>query len=627
MRVTKLRVLSLACAAALVALPAAAQESGAFTGSFQVGFRIVDVTGSPNKYSEDINLEDGPRLFRFDIDYIPEDEMRKFADKVTIDLNNFGGDPFESLSVSVEKFGRYDFDYDRTKSNYFYNDIILPIELAGDPALALAGDFHHFDFDRVHDRANFKVWFGDNATFNFGLNRYTRKGESTTTLDIARDEFEFDKPIDESLNDYLGSFQYSWDKVTLVLEERYREFDNVVELFLPGRSLGEDPVDASILDFYFSNQPYDYTSNDHIVRLIAQPNSRLLVRAQADIQSVDLDLKVDETGGGTNFDGAPLVIDNTGNGEVDRDIDLFDLDISYRLNERWALILGARKNSLDQQGSRVFGNALGTGDWEIDTTSVDLGAQVSLSSKVTVAAGFRQESRDIDSRWTLGDEVHLEKVKTDQTGYFANLAWAPRKGCSVNVELEDSSFDDPFTLASPTDRQRYKVRGRYKLENGFSVLGSLAISELENDRSGWDSSSEQLNVRLAYDKNKLSASVGVSNVDVDRRIDQTVVTLPGFGGGAELFFPINYEVDSDFVDARFRYDASDRVAFGGDFRLYDNSGTFGVERDDYRGWVEVGIGDGYLVHLGYRTIDFNETRFDFDDYDADIAELSIGYRW
>jgi hypothetical protein len=627
MRATKQHVLTLACVVALLALPVAAQEDGAFTGSFQIGFRSVDVDGSPSKYSEDINLEDGPRLFRFDIDYIPADEMRKFADKVSIDINNFGGDPFETLSVSVEKFGRYDFDYDRRKSNYFYNDVILPIELAGDPALALAGDFHHFDFDRVHDRANFKVWFGDNATFNFGLNRYTRKGESTTTLDIGRDEFEFDKPIDESLNDYLGSLQYSWDKVTLVLEERYRQFDNVVELFLPGRSLGEDPVDATILDFYFSNQPYDYTSNDHIVRLVAQPNDKLVVRLQADIQSVDLDLTADETGAGINFDGAPLVIDNVGSGEVNRDMDLFDLDLTYRLNERWGLILGARQNSLDQQGNRVFADTPGSGDWQIDTTSVDFGAQVHLSSKVTVAAGVREESRDLDSRWALGDDIVTEKVKTDQTGYFANLAWAPRKGCRVNVELEDSSFDDPFTLTAPTDRQRYKVRGQYKLTNGFSLLGSLAVQELDNKRSGWDSSSEQLALRVMYDKDKLSASVGYSNVDVDRKIDQTAITAPGFGGGVELFFPINYGIDSDFVDARFRYAANDRVAFGGDLRMYDNSGTFGVERDDYRGWVEVGVGDGYLVHLGYRTIDFNETRFNFDDYSADIAEVSIGYRW
>ena len=34
-----------------------------------------------------------------------------------------------------------------------------------------------------------------------------------------------------------------------------------------------------------------------------------------------------------------------------------------------------------------------------------------------------------------------------------------------------------------------------------------------------------------------------------------------------------------------------------------------------------------VVHLGYRTVDYNEKDFDFDDYDADILEAGIGYRW
>ena len=122
-------------------------------------------------------------------------------------------------------------------------------------------------------------------------------------------------------------------------------------------------------------------------------------------------------------------------------------------------------------------------------------------------------------------------------------------------------------------------------------------------------------------------SVGFSTIDVDRRIDQTVTTLPGFGGGQELFFPIAYDADSDFIDARLRYAVDERIAFGGDFRLYDNSGSFALEREDLRGWVEFGVGNGYLIHLGYRTVDYDEQAFNFDDYDADIAEVSFGYRW
>lgn len=627
MRGTKLQILTMASLVALLAPPSMAQEEGAFGGAFQIGFRSIDVNGNSDRYNQDINLEDGPRLFLLEVDYIPEDSMRKFADKVTIDLNNLGGDPFETLSLAVQKFGRYDLRYDRRKSDYFYQDIILPVDQAGDPALARAGDFHHFAFDRVQDSANFKVWVNQDAIFNFGFNRYTRRGESTTTLDISRDEFEFEKPVDESLNDYLASFQYSWDKVTLVLEERYRDFDNAVEIFLPGQSLGEDPNDATILDFYFLNQPYNFTSNDHIVRLVARPNNNLLVRAQADIQSLDLDLTADETGAGISFAGQPFEIDSSGDAKVKRDMDLFDLDLTYRFNNRWALTFAARQNSLDQQGNLAFDGEPSLGTWQTDTTSLELGGQVHLSPKVTLAAGVRQESREIESRWEIPGEDHFTNVETDQDGFFANVGWAPVKGCRVNLELEDSSFDDPFTLSAPTDRQRYKLRGQYKHDNGFSVLGAYIGNDLENSQSGWDSKSDQFNVRVGYDKNKLNASLGYSSIDVDRKIDQTVTTLPGFGGGVDLFFPIAYDADSKFFDGRIRYKPGDKLALGGDFRLYDNSGSWEVERQDYRGWVEVGVGRAYLVHFGYRVVDYDEIGFDFDDYDANIAEISFGYHW
>ncbi len=611
----------------LLAVPAAAQDDGSFTGSFMTGYRDVSTSGSNDKYREDVDLEEGPRLFQLDLNYIPGDAMRKFADRVQINVSNFGGDPFETLSVSVVKNRKYSFDYDRRKSNYFYEDIILPVALAGNPALALAGDFHHFDVDRVQDVGRFRVWASDKAKLDFGFNRYTRRGESTTTYDISRDEFEFDKPVDESLNDYYVGLEYSFPKATLVLEQRRLEYENAFEVFLPGRSLGEDPEDATILDFYFLDQPYDLEGDDTIVRLISQPNDRLLLRVSGQLQSHELEFNVSEEGEGIAFTGAPLVIDSTGLGEVERDVDLFDFDVTYQLNDRWALLAGGRRYELDQLGDVTVEGTRGTGDWDISTTSYEIGAQVALSPETTLAFGLREEARDLEFRWTENGEGHGDRVDTDQTGYFVDVGWRPSATCSVNLELEDSSFDNPFALTSPTDRQRYKLRGRKKLDNGFSVSGSYAINEVENSASGWTSDFDQLELRLGYMKNGFNGSLGYSNVDVERKIDQTVVTLPGFGGGQELFFPILYQADSDFIDGRFRYDGDGGWAVGADLRLYENSGSFGIERDDYRGWVEYEIGEGYLVHLGYRTIDFDEVDFDFDDYDAEILEISFGYRW
>ena len=50
------------------------------TGSFDLGFRAVDVKGSENKYREDVNLKTGPRLFNLDLNINPGDD--RFFDQL-----------------------------------------------------------------------------------------------------------------------------------------------------------------------------------------------------------------------------------------------------------------------------------------------------------------------------------------------------------------------------------------------------------------------------------------------------------------------------------------------------------------------------------------------------------------
>ncbi|MDA8019001.1 MAG: hypothetical protein MPN21_16290, partial [Thermoanaerobaculia bacterium] len=239
-------------------------------GMFRLGYRFVDVSGTETKYKEDINLDEGVRVFEVQLDWSAPVGQSAAADRISLDVDNFGGDPFESLHFAAQKYGKYEFRYDRTKSTYFYEDIILPIALAGDPAIARAGDFHHFDFDRIRDSAQFDVRINPRARFLLGLERFTKDGSSTTTFDISRDEFEFDAPVSESYDDISAGFEYSWDKATVVFEQRYREYENDVENFLPGASLGEDPLDATTLLRYNYDAPWDYESNSSTVRLNAR---------------------------------------------------------------------------------------------------------------------------------------------------------------------------------------------------------------------------------------------------------------------------------------------------------------------------------------------------------------------
>jgi len=596
---------------------ATAEEDGSFDGRFVIGYRDISVDGQTNKYREDINLDDGPRLMDLDFSLTPDGTLGEFVDRIQLDIDELGGEPFESIRLGVQKFGRFDFEYNRWESDYFYNDQLFPADQVS-TRNAIAGDFHTFDFRRVRDRAELDINLNKRAALTFGFDRYSKTGESTTTLDISRDEFELDRPIHEDSFTYNVGFQYAWDKVTLALDERYREYDNGYEIFLPGQSVG-DPGNNTVLDFYFLDQPYSFESWDHTVRVVATPTDRFTVRASGTVQNLDLDLTASEESGGIGFNGSPLSSDATGAGEINRDTDLFDLDLTYVLTDNWALVGGYYMRNLDQDGTFLFDGVLRSGRWEIETDGFEAGVQWIATNDLSLTVGVRYESRDINHGAAEDAPIDIEKETTDNDGYFGTLAWRPMKGLNFTLDYEDSSIDDPFTLASPTDRSRTRATGRYTADNGFWVSGTYQMSEYKNDNSSWDADHDLGTLRIGYNSDRVNAQFGYSLVQVDQAI------LSDVNGTA--LFDIAYSLDSDFFDGLIRFRATDNLWIGGEFRLYENDGYFAVERDDYRAFGEYHFDGGYLVRLSYRTIDYNETDYNFDDYDADIFDFGVGLTW
>lgn len=604
--------------------PAAAQDDGegSFAGRIVLGFRSVDVSGTETKYREDLNLSDGPRLMDLDLDLTPSGTVRSFVDRIQLDVDDVGDSPFETVRLAVDKFGRFGFSYDRWESDYFYQDVILPPELAN-VRESSGGDFHHFDFERVRDRAKLDVTLSPRAELNFGFDRFTKRGESTTTLDLQRDEFELDKPIDEERFEYQAGFQYAWDKVTLVLDERYSEYDNAYSIFLPGFSEGEalPPANLSSLDFLFLDQPYDYESFAHTVRVIARPTEDWIVRASGTLQELSLDLAASERSQGTNFAGVPFVTDLAGSGAIDRDAQLFDLDLTYVINERFAAVGGFYYRDLDQAGAFTFGGNRNAGAWDIETTGLEAGLEVSVAADLTVTGGLRTESRDVAfATVEAGSPLADEEESTDHDGFFATLAWRPSSLYGFTLDYENDSFDDPFTLASPTDRSRIRARGELNLDNGVWGSASYLLTELENDNSGWDAETEQILLRAGYRAERFDASLGWSSVSLDRFADFPVPAIPTLPAR-------DYTAESDFIDALLRFRATDALTVGGELRLYENDGSFGLERDDYRLFGEFRQASGLLYRLSYRTIDYDESAFDFDDYDADVLDFGVGLTW
>jgi len=603
------------------ALPCLAQpaDDSPLTGSVSLGVRSVEVGGAVPKYREDVNLDDGVRLFDLRLRYAPPRDAESIVDRIDLNASTLGGDPYESVSLSVQKYGAYKLKLDHRRSEYFYEDTLVPAALANIDSVT-GGDFHTFDFERVRDTASLDLDLSPDTKLSFGLERQTRTGDSTTTLDIQRDEFEFDRPIDESLNALTAGIQHSWDKVTVVFQEELKQFENTNEIFLPGASVGTNPLDPADLQFFFLDQSYDFDSQAHLIRVLANPTTRFRLRGALRREDLDLDMDASETSDGTDFTGAPFATDISGRAVIGRDLDFDQVDFEFDVSERLRVVGGIRRSSLDQRGSLIFGPDAGAGAWEIDTDGLEIGVEFAARANLVFSVGFSNEERDTAGSSAFTGAQRVSQVATDRDGFFARALYESEQGLELTASIEENSIDNPFALASATDNTRYKLGIRHRWDNGVSLTGSHRRTDVDNDNSGWATDTEQTAVRVSYQNARLQVSGGYTSVDTARNVDQLVAA-----GFRQDLFLISYTADSTFVDASARWQFNDTIGIGGNMRRYENEGSFAVDRDDLRAFIDVRLTDDYSLEFAYREFDYLEDVF--DDYDAEILEVAVRLHW
>lgn len=608
----------LAAAIALATGSALAQQAAdAVSGRAAIGVRAVDVDGSTDKYREDVNLDDGARIFDFSASYAPADAG--WLDRIDVDVANLGSDPFETMHFVARKYGAYELVLDRRRSEYFYRDTILPEELASIEA-ATAGDLHRFDFQRVHDKAKLDLELAPATGLNIGIDRYTRSGDSETTLDLEREEFELARPIDESLNAVSIGVEHSWDKVTLVFDRLSRDFENVSRLLLPGTSSDPDPGNPTELDYFFANGVSDYKSRGNLLRLIARPADRVSVTGSWHTESLELSLDEEESAAGIDFNGLPFSSTLVSAGDIDRDIEIADIDVDYRLNDRLAILVEGRRQSLDQHGTLARDGEAGQSEWDMSTTGIRAGLELAATSRLVLSAGLSRESRDVSAASELDTEVFGGGTKTDRDGFFARLRYRSELGIDLRASVEDDDIDAAYTLSSPSASRRYRLQARYRWNNGVGATAAYRRDENRNARSGWQGDSDQLSLRVTYDSARLQLALGIGTIDLSHEIAQLVTA-----GSRQVLYPIDYRADSDLVDFTARWRVNDRFTIGGSLGEYDNDGSYRLARDDYRAFLEIDLRDAYFLELRYRSIEYREDRY--DDYDADLVELAIGLSW
>jgi len=627
------------------------------TGDFDVGYRWVDSNGNENKYREDLNYQSGPRLFNFNMDISPVGSS--FFDLANFYASHLGGEPFEYLGVTVHKFGAYKFDYRRNRAQYFYHDTVLAVEDAGDPASARAGDFHTFNFDRTTDIFDLDVDVNDMWNVFVKGWRTARKGESTTTLDWSRDEFEVDKPLDWHNNTTAVGFEAKAEKVSVYFDQTWRDYEDDGRQFAPGRTLGEDPGDATILDSFHQLLPYSFEMPQTTVKANIRPNTRTTVNVGYVYGNLDGEFDYDERTMGTAFNGQPSDTVYIADGTVDRKINLFSVDAVFDVGEITSIVGELKIRRFDQDGSltcRVgpceesdleVGETVNTG-YNIDSDMFRFGVRVFPSARAQVTAGLDFEDRKMEK--THNGEVDEEPNTKRQPTFFFNGVYAHPKA-NILAEYERGSYDNPFTLVSPRTLNRFKVRARLNPSEPLTVTGIVYIRRTSYEEvpeisvvpGTLDANDYSIFVRYAFGDS--AAYGGYTRQEWDQTIVNNVSTA-GFGAGPPTAINASYDSNINSLTAGFNHDFNEAFGAGADLNWFDNSGSFPsvpqpplinhppsaygsfpLDWTQFQIWGQFASPAGYLFRLAYQRNNYNEDVWDFDDYDSNMVTLSIGYHF
>jgi opacity protein-like surface antigen len=588
-----------------------------FKGNFRIGYRMVDSSGADYKYQEDINLDTGLRLFNFSLHYTPSVKFKNLFDRIDLNVYNFGGDPFETLGLTVQKFGKYKFQYDHKKSTYFYHDLHEVSGAHFDPLT--------FDFERIMDSALFEMSFGKFVDFYLNFDRYTKKGESNPSLDINRIEFELDKPIEEESNELALGLDIHVKRYSLLFEERIHKYENSNSLFLPGYADGGPGATyPSSLNYLYLNQPYDFWTYTHTLKINARPLDNLLIKGSGQISDQDMNLIYSEDSDGIDYTGVPFTESSSGQGTFNRKIQMGDFDLTYLMSNKVAIVGAARYHKFEQDGTLTIDGSSESAALNFETLAFEGGLQYQFNPKLALTLGYRYETRDLE-----GTETVTNETESIRSGFFGNARWDFRQSFKLTLDFQRSYFDGPYTLISPTlfDRFRATVKGKIKQ---FNYSGSYLLTKSESKIPSelYESNKNQLKLRAGYSAEKFKLSAGYSFIDVEHKTDRIIAYPPSWSGPAGTFlWSVLYTGESHLLDGSLSVKVGEQWSIGSYANIYSNKGFWEISRTTVKAYVEYLFTNGFATQVGYRYVDFQEKDSGFNDYTANIFEVSFGYRW
>ena len=472
--------------------------------SFETGYRFAVVDGSVGTYRSNVNYGNGIRLLSGNFSVNSRDGHGHWFDQIVLTTVGLGNDPYQSVTLRLEKNKLYRYDMLWRLDDYF------------NPGLPVAAGLHLMDTSRHMQDHDLTLLPQSKIQFHLGYSRNTQDGPALSTVqlclntnitgniycgtagnefpvfeNVRREQNEYRLGADVSLAGFKLTLLHSW--VFFKEDSGYRE---------NGLTAGDNPSTGVTLSQFQRAEPYHGASPFWLGNL--NKSARYLaVNGRATFVDGKRNFILDENA----FGGTPLGAQNQQilvGGDAARPTLTGDLSISLFPSTRLTLV-----NNTSIDSTRIDGTS--------DYLQFNLAAQTQNSVSFRYL-GLRRTANATDLHYRVNNwvsfyggyhysERRIKDIEGSTPGPLSGttyeqknhlqagllgIRFKPLKAMTINLESEIGRADRPFTPVS--DRKYHALGGRFEYRVKKLTL-SAAYKENYNNNSVTLSSSYSSHAR------------------------------------------------------------------------------------------------------------------------------------
>ncbi|MBV8552233.1 MAG: hypothetical protein JOY54_13095 [Acidobacteriaceae bacterium] len=621
--------------------------------SFEVGYRLVTVSGNTQMYDSQINFHDGVRLFSSFFTMDSKNGHGLLFDQAIVTTNGLGGDPYSSATVRVQKNRIYEYNLLWRNSQYF------------NPGLTTDGGAgeHLLDTSYTLQDHNLTLFPQSSIRFSLGYSRNDQSGAGISTVQLFQTNGPFDPsgdvfPLFENVklvqNDYRLGTEVHWLGFVLTVMHGWEDFKDDTPYQFTGNAPGDNPLNSATLTSFYRAQPYHGTSPYWQVALF-RDSKWISFNGRFTYTGGVRSFVINESAIGTNQFGALANQQILAFGNASRPAATGNLNITLLPTSKLTIASRTSVYNIRTEGNSAYlqyDNATQSSDLlyfqflGIRTVETDLSVQYQLRNWLDLHGGYAYSDRLISSSpqfafTNITSPVPYTQTNILNSGTFG-LRLKPVAPLTILLDGEIGHASQPFTPKGDRNYNAFSGRIQYKIKN----LQLMALSNTDYNNNSVTLSSYSSHART------FSASVSWTpktwfSLDASYS-KQHVDTLGGIAFFANAqFFPdqVSYYVSnlhSGTLAARFSLKRADlyigysRVQDTGDGRsdpvstiigpnlaAFQTAQTFPLTFQSPSARISVRITERVRWNVGYQYYGYTEKFFDGENYLANTGYTSI----